>query len=288
MAKIKNQQDWKINHLEIKNFKSIKHINIDPARVNIFIGVPNAGKSNILEALTFMSHPFTPNATIPDFLIRYKSIGSLFYDYNNKEKIEFLKNKRDYTIIYDHGSYEYYTHTFDQDSTTRMTFTHQQPIATISEDGLIIGAHYSEPNNIFKYHFKNIPDQEITFGDDRLRFDGSNIWRIIRHSKELKSFASAFLKKFNLSILYQKNSNKFDIMKLDGDSYSTIDFVMTPDTFQRMLYYLAAIDSNKNSVLLFEEPEAHSYPPYIQQLAESILDDKHNQYFITTHSPSYV
>ena len=44
--------------------------------------------------------------------------------------------------------------------------------------------------------------------------------------------------------------------------------------------------SNKDSILLFEEPESHSYPPYIYELANKIIEDENNnQFFITTHSP---
>ena len=62
--------------------------------------------------------------------------------------------------------------------------------------------------------------------------------------------------------------------------------LLVPDTFQRYIFHLAAILSNQNSVLLFEEPETHSYPPYVYQLAQHILqDDRNNQYFLTTHNP---
>ena len=37
-----------IRTLEIKNFKSIKELRLDCRRINIFIGEPNTGKSNIL------------------------------------------------------------------------------------------------------------------------------------------------------------------------------------------------------------------------------------------------
>jgi len=41
-----------IKNIEIKNFKSIRHQTIDDCRkVNVFIGYPNVGKSNIIEAL---------------------------------------------------------------------------------------------------------------------------------------------------------------------------------------------------------------------------------------------
>ena len=45
-----------IKNIEIKNFKSIRHLKIeDCRRVNVFIGYPNTGKSNILEAIGLYS-----------------------------------------------------------------------------------------------------------------------------------------------------------------------------------------------------------------------------------------
>ena len=40
-----------IRHLEIENYKSIKHLTLNCNKVNVIIGEPNVGKSNILEAL---------------------------------------------------------------------------------------------------------------------------------------------------------------------------------------------------------------------------------------------
>jgi predicted ATP-dependent endonuclease of OLD family len=59
------------------------------------------------------------------------------------------------------------------------------------------------------------------------------------------------------------------------------------DTLQRLIFYKAAIFSNENTVLLFEEPEAHMFPPYIRKFNWDIVNDKGrgNQFFISTHSP---
>jgi AAA15 family ATPase/GTPase len=37
--------------VSIRNFKSVKELEFEPRRVNVFIGEPNAGKSNLVEAL---------------------------------------------------------------------------------------------------------------------------------------------------------------------------------------------------------------------------------------------
>jgi predicted ATP-dependent endonuclease of OLD family len=45
-----------IKNIEIKRFKSIQHLKIDGCkRINVFIGYPNTGKSNIFEALSLLA-----------------------------------------------------------------------------------------------------------------------------------------------------------------------------------------------------------------------------------------
>jgi len=74
-----------IKNLEIKNFKSIKHLKLDCKRINIFIGEPNTGKSNILESLGLLSHGFYGD--IKNF-VRFESMTNLFYDENLDDSIE--------------------------------------------------------------------------------------------------------------------------------------------------------------------------------------------------------
>jgi AAA15 family ATPase/GTPase len=54
---------------------------------------------------------------------------------------------------------------------------------------------------------------------------------------------------------------------------------------QRIIFYKTAIASNHDAVLLFEEPEAHSFPPYISEITQDMIDKKDSQFFISTHSP---
>ncbi len=46
--------------------------------------------------------------------------------------------------------------------------------------------------------------------------------------------------------------------------------------------------SNKDSVLIFEEPESQGFPYYTELLAEKIGTDEANQYFIATHNPKFL
>ncbi|MBS1594665.1 MAG: AAA family ATPase [Bacteroidetes bacterium] len=275
--------DLPLYTIDISNFKSINKISFKPARVNVFIGEPNAGKSNILEALALTNvRSVMELPKLPSTMIRYSDMASLFFDKNYDKDIRITVGE--HTFILDHMRGKFFLRWFSE-----IKNEWELSLGFDKSGGIIDRRIIPEPP-VFKYHFRGIPGEDrgtapTTAFRDNLDPDGWNLWKIIRHDSRLKEFAGDFFSKFSFKILFEKNSNRLDIMRISDDHYYQIDFSMTPDTFQRMLYYLAAIESNKNSVLLFEEPESQSYPPYIQMLADRIIDDKHNQYFITTHSP---
>ena len=86
-----------INQLEINNFKSIQSLKLNCKRVNVFIGEPNSGKSNILEALALQSQNAFGKELNKD-IIRYRTIGNLFYDSNINNPIE-VKTDEKVTIL---------------------------------------------------------------------------------------------------------------------------------------------------------------------------------------------
>ena len=71
-----------IKNLEIKNFKSIKHLKLDCKRINLFIGEPNTGKSNILETLGLLSYTYYGNL---ENFVRFENMNNLFYNGNLEE-----------------------------------------------------------------------------------------------------------------------------------------------------------------------------------------------------------
>jgi AAA15 family ATPase/GTPase len=77
-----------IKKLFIKNFKSIKELNIDCRRINLFIGESNTSKSNILEALGLLSwigHP--PHKENLNNYLRFEGIEDLYFDNLLDEKM---------------------------------------------------------------------------------------------------------------------------------------------------------------------------------------------------------
>ena len=91
---------------------------------------------------------------------------------------------------------------------------------------------------------------------------------------------------FGLRLGLRPQENKIEVIKQLEPIIVSYPYSLTSDTLQRIIFYLCAILSNKGSVLVFEEPESHAFPYYTKYLAETIaLDEKDNQYFISTHNP---
>ncbi len=115
---------------------------------------------------------------------------------------------------------------------------------------------------------------------------GENLPTIIQNNPEISEIAGEYFRRYNLNFVTTEND--IEIQKYINGAYRKIPYELMADTLRRIIFHIAAILSNRDSIILFEEPEAHSYPPYIVELATQILAEKTNQYFIVTHSPYLV
>jgi AAA15 family ATPase/GTPase len=72
---------------------------------------------------------------------------------------------------------------------------------------------------------------------------------------------------------------------VDGLLFS-FPFRSSSETLRRILFYRLALETHQNSILLFDEPEANTFPLFTKLFAEQIAaDDRGNTFFLTTHSP---
>ena len=118
---------------------------------------------------------------------------------------------------------------------------------------------------------------------------GENLFAVLLTHKEIKSLASQVFSPFGLKLVFKPQENKIEVLKQYEEIFITLPYSLASDTLQRLVFYLAAIDSNKDSFLAFEEPESHAFPYYTKYLAEVIaLDKNNNQYFISTHNPEFL
>ncbi len=292
----------KITNIEIKNFKSIRHAEIkDCRRVNIFIGYPNVGKSNILEALAGFSILNTKAYTGKSIksLVRYTRLTDFFHNANIKENSSVILNSN--TIL----SYRLPSLTTMHHSIIELVKPSQINEITKREGSILLNEifdiegiySYSEGTDIEKsdvslikkYSFNQaIEFNSLSLLDLAIPF-GENLSDIIEVNPELRIQFNDLLKDYDLNLHYDRSTgeNEIELRKeLSDGTTITLNWNLLADTLRRLFFYKAAILSNQQSVLLFEEPEAQMFPPYIRKLTTDILMDKNeNQYFVATHSP---
>jgi len=111
----------------------------------------------------------------------------------------------------------------------------------------------------------------------------------IRSRGKIKTQVKDILEPFGLKFMHRELENKGEVVKETEDILISYPYSIISDTLKRVVFYISAIYSNKDSVIVFEEPESHAFPYYARYLAELIAFDKNNnQYFITTHNPYFV
>lgn len=320
-----------INRLVIRNFKSIQHIDLPCKRVNVFIGEPNVGKSNILEAMSLLGAGYTrsPDSRMLSDLIRFQRYENLVFDeeihkrhisvetdlggayvlpYKKSFFLSVLPNALFLTDISTKSTaLEKYIASFysdyvriDQDILMKKGIEVIYRVSNFHSEGEKIdaialnfgsGGWGSNINRetyksiVKKYDFHVVKEPSYEEYPFLLPPYGVNLFDVIRQNKEFHKECVKFFSHYGLNLVYRQQERIFEVQKNVDGIITAHPYSNMADTLQRIIFYLTAIESNKNSVLLFEEPEAHAFPPYTAELADRIALDDENQYFLTTHSP---
>jgi hypothetical protein len=114
---------------------------------------------------------------------------------------------------------------------------------------------------------------------------GPNLLSIIENYEDLKREVSCLFEEYRLKIAFDKSSQTIKVIQDNLYGICLIPYDSIADSLQRIIFFRAAIFSNSNSVLLFDGPEAHLFPPYITHITQEMIFKNDNQYFVATHSP---
>ncbi len=270
-----------ISNLTIRNFKSIKELSLSCRKLNIFIGEPNTGKSNILEALSLRSQNVLGQSLNQD-IFRYKTIGDLFYDFNISNPVEVISENQKTILKYafrEDGSMENQFHFLLDDEKDK-----EKPFS-FSHNGKVTSPGITTQTNFRIYEFKRLSQFTPGYLPHLSVPNGDNLPSLLISNSELKKWVSDFLKSKGLMLTLKPTENDILVSKLMKDEIYSYPYLSLSETLQRIIFYILAIKTNKSAIILFDEPDSNTFPVYTKLLAERIAMDKTNQFFITTHNP---
>ena len=115
--------------------------------------------------------------------------------------------------------------------------------------------------------------------------DGRNLFSVVYVSKGMRDWLVDLYRPYGLSVVMKPHERIFELQKQQDGVVTAYPYAMSSDTLQLALFYHAAMNSNRDALLIFEEPEAHAFSHCTKHLGETIALGDTNQYFIATHNP---
>lgn len=179
-----------IKTLAIENFKSIKELKLDCKRINLFIGEPNAGKSNILEAMGLLSY-INYGDGLRGF-VRFENMRDLFHDHalDNKVRIGFDKDALEVSFKdgYFEGNY------FEGATRQYLVFTHDYP-GSGSRNAI---------GDLSRFKFYRFAVRDV-FPNQKSEFlhppNGDNLLAVILAHKDLRALTKHLFDPFGLRLV---------------------------------------------------------------------------------------
>ena len=271
-----------LKQIEVRNFKSLRNLKMDGCkRINLLIGRPNVGKSNLIEALSLFCVPciLRIKENTLHSIVRADHLGELFFDGNQNDPIQVTVNDIESVTISSrqhHGG--------------SIVFRHGD--RAVGEYGLtqdleLSAGKVSDTDEVEILTYRPSPSiQRQSFGISQLLPpSGTNLMEVVRQLPQLKDEVSGLMTSYGLKMVYDSASQELKAMKEKSDEIFLIPFSSLADSLQRLIFYKAAIQSNHDKVICLEEPETHTFPPYVASLVQEVIDAEDNQFFISTHSP---
>jgi AAA15 family ATPase/GTPase len=262
-----------IQSLHIENYKSIHRLTLPCKKLNVFIGEPNSGKSNFIEALSLLSQDMVSEKNFKQ-VIRFKTIGDLFFDFNINQPIIIKTGVIDAELRYK----------VREDGITENRFSltfknvkdNLESSFTLSHDGTINQDKFTNILTEFRYYeYKRIQAFQSHFYTHLISPYGENLPGVLLSNSEHKRWVSDFFQSKGFKLTLKPAENDINMSKLVDEEIYSYPYYTISETMQRVVFYMLAMKTNKSN----------TFPFYTKFLAESIALDDTNQFFITTHNP---
>nr|MDO8099982.1 AAA family ATPase [Candidatus Njordarchaeota archaeon] len=303
-----------ISNVEMKNFKSLKDVDVSLRKFNVIIGPNASGKSNFLDSLIFLSQ--TTNRSIDEALNQRGGYYRVVFGGQEAEiqfSVEFTLEKQAHN----------YRLAFTRQNITSEALlpSVMQPgvdsshIEVPMEDGRYIGLERKWPASALFLHGHRLPLRRFreylsswrlySFSTSAMRppvqarrdfdlsFNGANLAQVLlsMRTERLKLFSQVenILKQGIpeieelLAPLDEAGQTHLGVRVKGFEDYQ-FDHYQLSDGTLRLLAYIVAVTSVEPKLVCFEEPENFVHPRLLELLVE-ILKKSDKQVILSTHSP---
>jgi hypothetical protein len=297
-----------IQNLTIDRFKSIRSLSLRCRKVNLFIGPPDTGKTNILEALYFLSL-LGWGRSLDGFLRVRREVGfeplfyRQFFDAPFRISLHSGPGRVDAQIADITIEVALVGHDRSLEVTPYIPESVLRPNGSIEPT-------VPHPQQTFRLGFGDVNQLPQL---DWLRFysytsseqwqyntnfrhgttvvtppHGDNLIYIARHNANVYDFLKDTLSALNWKLRFDQNQKTFRLSEVREDEILDYNLDLLSDSLKRLFFYGAIIMTSENATLVMDEPDVFAFPPYPKTLGEMIGGDESNQFFLTTHNPYFL
>lgn len=291
-----------IKNIEISNFRGIEHLEVaDFARVNIFVGQNNCGKSTLLEALLFvtgMSNPFLPqNLNSVRSRNLFSGVNSFKYLFHNMDMRQvpsffadqFNGENRELSL-----SVSYKPISGNSQETAVLSSETKTFVNTIDLDFALNGARHKSSitfNTNGVVAQQHLPEEYVELinsflisADIASHNPINDLGELIK--RQQKNAIIQLLQKFDNRITTLEIVNNEAFLGFEGLG-ELLPVSMSGDGLRRYLSIVAAAANPNNNIILIDEIDNGLHYSVYKKLWEAIFDlavNTNKQIFVTTHS----
>lgn len=275
-----------VYRLTVTNYKSIPSADLKTRRVNVFIGGPNTGESNLLEALGLLSVGMENHF---HEITRAREVADLFSDNDISEKIAVTVNDTaGWTLRFNSQNGHFDVKVVDpvnaQVSQSSIQSNLRFPMHRYpgpSPPGGPMFAWPSTAQSNFRYY--SFQKRSAAGGIPQYGYlqppYGENLPALLYSNKQFRDSVAALFRSKGFRLEVRPHESEILVSKEVNDILYSYPFGAISETLQRIVFYKAAFETNRDAVLILDEPESNTVPFYTKYLAERIALDGHNQFF---------
>jgi hypothetical protein len=270
-----------VQSLKISRFKSVRELSIPCRKVNLFIGAPDTGKTNILEALQLFGC-LGWNLPIGTSIRLGSNPGfaPLFYQQFFDQPVTIAADDITVTATLEGESLHLNCRNPRGGGDGRITFPGQLSIPAFSEF-----RHYSYTST-HRWTYETGGDSRAT--SSVIPPDGRNFFYLARHHQRVYDFLKETIADLDWKLRFDNAQKTFYLSEVRKDDIFDYNLDLLSDSLKRLIFYGAILLTSETVVLVMDEPDVYAFPPYPKILGEMIAADSSNQFFLTTHNPYFL